>query len=180
MNMADGQQVGFRPYAPSDFEAVADLWTRVNRELAPAGMEALFEQYIATTIEGELSRLLDIFSPERRNAFWVVEPTDGSQLLVGTFGIESHSIETTELRRMYIDAAWRGRGLAQRMLGTAEHTARALGFSRMIVSTADVQRAAFRFYTKSGFKRIRSEVADAMTVKQAGGGLLRHYFEKGL
>ena len=28
---------------------------------------------------------------------------------------------------MYINATWRGRGLAQRMLGTAEETARALG-----------------------------------------------------
>lgn len=178
--MADARQVGMRPYAYSDFEAVADLWTRVNRELAPAGMEALFEQYIATAIEDELARLLDIFSSARRNAFWVVEPADCSQLIIGTFGIESHSIETTELRRMYIDAAWRGQGLAQRMLGTAEDMARAHGFSRMIVSTADVQRAAFRFYTKSGFKRVRSVVADSMTVKQAGGGLLRHYFEKGI
>jgi hypothetical protein len=54
--MANKHDVGFRPYATSDFEAVADLWTRVNRELAPAGMEALFEEYIATTIEGELAR----------------------------------------------------------------------------------------------------------------------------
>ena len=27
---------------PPDFEAVAALWTRVNRELTPAGMEAQF------------------------------------------------------------------------------------------------------------------------------------------
>jgi hypothetical protein len=33
-------------------------------------------------------------------------------------------------------------------------------------------------YAKSGFKRVRSEIAEAMTLKQAGGGLLRHYFEK--
>ena len=181
-NRADRAErsVDIRPYAATDFEAVADLWTRVNRELAPAGMETLFEQYIATTIEGELWRLLDIFSPARRNAFWVVELPDGSRRIVGTFGIESHSSDTTELRRMYIDAGWRGYGLAQRMLRTAEATARQLGFSRMIVSTADIQRAAFRFYTKSGFKRVRSEIAQAMTVKQAGGGLLRHYFEKAL
>ena len=38
--MADTHDVGFRPYLASDFEAVAALWTRVNRELAPAGMEA--------------------------------------------------------------------------------------------------------------------------------------------
>ena len=56
--MADKHNVDLRPYMVTDFEAVADLWTRVNRELAPAGMEALFERYIATTIEGELSRLL--------------------------------------------------------------------------------------------------------------------------
>jgi GNAT superfamily N-acetyltransferase len=177
--MADTHDAGFRPYLASDFEAVAALWTRVNRELAPAGMEALFEQYIATTIEAELSRLLDIFSLARRNAFWVVESTtDGSRWIVGTFGIECHNSHTTELRRMYIDAGWRGRGLAQRMLRTSEEMAHELGFSRMIVSTADVQRAALRFYTKSGFKRVRSEIAGAMTVKQAGGGLLRHYFEK--
>ena len=179
-DMPNTHDVVFRSYALSDFEAVAALWTRVNRELAPAGMEARFEQYIATTIEGELSHLLEIFSLARRNAFWVVQPTDGSRRIAGTFGIECHDSETTELRRMYIDAEWRGRGLAQRMLHAAEDKARELGFSRMIVSTADIQRAAFRFYTKSGFERIRSEVAETMTVKQAGGGLLRHYFEKPL
>ena len=110
----------------------------------------------------------------------MVELADESRRIVGTFGIECHSSDTTELRRMYIDASRRGCGLAARMLRKAEAAARELGFSRMIVSTADIQRAAVRFYTKSGFQRVRSEIAEAMTVKQAGGGLLRHYFEKAL
>jgi GNAT superfamily N-acetyltransferase len=179
-NGAGEPKVAFRPYAAPDFEAVAALWSRVNRELAPAGMEALFEQYIATAIGGELSYLLDVFSRARRNAFWVAALANDSRQIVATFGIEAHSDDTTELRRMYIDEDWRGRGLAQRMLRTAEAAARELGFSRMIVSTADIQSAAFRFYTKSGFKRIRSEIAEDMTTKQAGGGLLRHHFEKAL
>jgi GNAT superfamily N-acetyltransferase len=174
------RDVEFRPYVRSDFAAVADLWTRVNRELAPAGMEDLFEQYIASTIEGELSSLLEIFSEARRNAFRVVELADRSHRIVGSFGIECHDNDTTELRRMYIDAGWRGRGLAQRMLHAAEAMARQRGFTRMVVSTADIQRAAFRFYIKSRFKRVRSEIAETMTIKQAGGGLLRHYFEKDL
>jgi len=174
------RDIEFRPYVLSDFAAVADLWTRVNRELAPAGMEDLFEQYIATTIQRELSGLIEIFSEARRNAFRVVELADGSRRIVGSFGIECQDNDTTELRRMYIDAGWRGRGLAQRMLRAAEAVARQHGFSRMIVSTADIQRAAFRFYAKSGFRRVRSEIAETMTVKQAGGGLLRHYFEKDL
>jgi hypothetical protein len=36
--MAGTHDAGFRPYLASDFEAVAALWTRVNRELAPAGL----------------------------------------------------------------------------------------------------------------------------------------------
>jgi GNAT superfamily N-acetyltransferase len=78
---------------------------------------------------------------------------------------------------MYLDRGYRGLGIAQRMLDCAAE-ARALGFTRMMVSTAQIQKAADRFYRKSGFRRIRTEVADQMTAKQAGGGLTRFYFEK--
>jgi GNAT superfamily N-acetyltransferase len=169
--------VTFRRYQAADYDSVASLWTRINRELAPAGMEELFEQYIAMTIEGELRRLLDIFSDAKRNAFWVV---DGPNKIVGSFGIESRSASETELRRMYLDEDYRGLGIAQRMLDYAQTTARALGFTKMIVSTAQIQRAADRFYRKNGFRQTRTEVADVMTAKQAGGGLTRFHFEKAL
>jgi GNAT superfamily N-acetyltransferase len=167
----------FRRYQAADYDSVASLWTRINRELAPSGMEELFEQYIAMTIEGELKRLLEVFSEARRNAFWVVESRNE---IVGSFGIESRGDNATDLRRMYLDAGHRGSGIAQRMLDCAQTEARARGFTRMIVSTAQIQKAADRFYRKSGFRQIRTEVAEAMTTKQAGGGLTRFYFEKTL
>ncbi len=167
--------VSFRRYQATDYGSVASLWTRINRELAPAGMEELFEQYIATIIDGELKQLLDVFSEARRNAFWVVESEDQ---IVGSFGIESRSADETELRRMYLDESCRGSGLAKRMLDFALAEARARGFARMILSTAEIQKAADRFYRKSGFRLIRTEVADNMTAKQAGGGLTRFHFEK--
>jgi GNAT superfamily N-acetyltransferase len=167
--------VTFRKYQAADFDSVAALWTRVNRELAPAGMEKLFEQYIAMTIDGELKQLLEVFSEAKRNDFWVVE---GRNRIVGSFGIESRSISDTELRRMYLDEGYRGLGIALRMLECAQTRARALGFTKMIVSTAQIQRAADRFYRKNGFQQIRMEVADVMTAKQAGGGLTRFHFEK--
>jgi hypothetical protein len=34
-----------------DYSSVSSLWTRINQELAPVGMEKLFEQYIAMKIE---------------------------------------------------------------------------------------------------------------------------------
>jgi GNAT superfamily N-acetyltransferase len=167
----------FRRYQAADHDPIASLWTRVNRELAPVGMEKIFEQYIAMAIDGELKQLPEIFSDAKRNAFWVVEGANG---IVGSFGIESRSDNETELRRMYLDKRYRGLGIAPRMLDCAQTEARALGFTRMIVSTAQIQKAADRFYRRSGFRQIRTEVAEAMTTKQAGGGLTRFHFEKAL
>lgn len=165
----------FRRYQVTDYSSVASLWTRINRELAPVGMEKLFEQYIAMTIDGELKQLIEVFSEKKRNAFWVVASPNE---IVGSFGIESRGVSDTELRRMYLDKAYRGLGVAQRMLDCAEAEARSLGFTKMIVSTAQIQKAADRFYRKSGFQQIRTEVAETMTAKQAGGGLTRFHFEK--
>ena len=171
------RSINFRKYRTADFDPVAALWTRINRELAPAGMEELFERYIAMTLDDELARLPEVFSEAKRNHFWVVE--DHTKI-VGSFGIESRSASDTELRRMYLDGDYRGLGIAQRMLDCAEAKARQLGFTKMLVSTAQIQKAADRFYRKNGFRLIRTEVADIMTAKQAGGGFTRFHFEKAL
>jgi GNAT superfamily N-acetyltransferase len=169
--------VTFRRYQVADYESVASLRTRINRELAPVGMEKLFEQYIAMTIDRELKQLLEVFSEPKRNSFWVVE---GPSQIVGSFGIESRGVNDTELRRMYLDKGYRALGIAQRMLECAQTRARALGFTKMIVNTAQIQKAADRFYRKNGFEQVRTEVAEIMTEKQAGGGLTRFHFEKAL
>jgi GNAT superfamily N-acetyltransferase len=122
-----------------------------------------------------MSHLRDVFSETRRNAFWVVESDD---MIIGMFGIESRSNESTELRRRYLDRRHCGRGVAQCMLQYAETRARELGFARLILSTAEVQKAAIAFYRKSGYRLVRSERADAMSAKTVGGGLTRFYFEK--
>src|SRR6267154_3589799 len=167
--------VTFCRYRATDYGPVASLWTRINRQLAPPGMEELFERYIAMTIDGELKQLAEVFSEAKRNAFWVVESANG---IVGSFGIESRGVNDTELRRMYLDESYRGSGIAQRMLDYAQAQARALGFTKMILSTAQIQRAAERFYRKSGFLEIETQVAETMTTKQVGGGLTRFHFEK--
>jgi GNAT superfamily N-acetyltransferase len=140
--------VTFRRYQAADYSSVASLWTRINRELAPVGMEKLYEQYIAMTIDGELKQLLEVFSAAKRSAFWVVESANE---IVGSFGIESRSVEDVELRRMYLDEGYRGLGIAQRMLDCAQAEARALGFAKMIVSTAQIQKAADRFIERADF-----------------------------
>jgi len=106
-----------RAYENADYAQVVDLFIRINRELAPPDMREQFELYIQTSIDGEMSRLLDIFSETKRSAFWVVERGDQ---IIGMFGIESRSDDSTELRRMYLDRRHRGRGIAERMLQCAK------------------------------------------------------------
>ena len=166
-----------RAYQEADYDEVAELWALINSELAPADMRELFEQYIAAAINGELRCLERVFSEAKRSAFWVVEA--GKQI-IGTFGIESRSSDTTELRRMYLDRFHRSRGIAQRMLECAELRAREFGFSKMILSTAEIQKAAIAFYAKSEFHLVGTEVAAMMSTKAVGGGLTRFHFEKHL
>jgi putative acetyltransferase len=174
---ASGAPIAIRVYDLADYEDVVALFVRINRELAPDHMREQFEQYIATGIDGELKQLPDIFSAARRNAFWVVETDDR---IVGMFGIEASGADRTELRRMYLDKPYRGRGIAQRMLACAEARARELGFAKMVLSTAEVQAAAIAFYRKSGYRLVRSERADTVSTKTVGGGLTRFHFEKEL
>ena len=161
----------------ADYDHVVALFIRTNRELAPGHMRDQFEQYIATVIDGELKQLPDIFSAARRNAFWVVE-ADGQ--IVGMFGIEACNADRTELRRMYLDKPYRGRGIAQRMLACAEARAREFDFTIIVLSTAEVQNAAIAFYRKSGYRLVRTELAYTMSTKAVGGGLTRFHFEKEL
>jgi GNAT superfamily N-acetyltransferase len=164
-----------RAYEDADRAGVIDLFIRINRELAPPEMRERFEQYIQTSIDGEMSRLREVFSEAKRKAFWVVETGDE---IIGMLGIESRSNECAELRRMYLDRRHRGRGIAQRMLECAETRARELGFAKLILSTAEVQEAAIAFYRKSGYSLVRTERADTMSTKTVGGGLTRFHFEK--
>jgi GNAT superfamily N-acetyltransferase len=166
-----------RSYENADSGQIVALFCRINRELAPAHMRELFEEYIATAIGGELGELQSVFSEAKRNAFWVVEI--GGQI-VGMFGLESRSEDSTELRRMYLDRPHRGSGIAQRMLQCAETRARDLGFSKLILSTAEIQQAAIAFYHKSGYQLVRTELAGTMSTKTVGGGLTRFHFEKTL
>ena len=81
---ASEQPAIIRAYEDADHAQAVDLFVRINRELAPPGMRERFEQYIQaqTSIDGELSRLRDVFSETRRNAFWVVE--SGDEIIVAS------------------------------------------------------------------------------------------------
>jgi putative acetyltransferase len=165
-----------RRYADADQAAARDLFIAVNRELAPPALREEFESYVAVSLKTEIGRLADYYA-EKNGAFFVAY--DGDRL-AGTFGLENLGTPSAELRRMYVDAAYRRRGLARTMLDYAERTCREAGTAVLTLSTSELQQAALAFYRKSGYRLAREETGAAQSNKTIGGGIRRYHFEKKL
>lgn len=61
---------------------------------------------------------------------------------------------TVELKRMYVVAGWRQRGLARVMLAAVEADARAAGAASVILETGAKQPEAIALYLSSGYREI--------------------------
>jgi putative acetyltransferase len=164
-----------RHYADADHPAVRDLFIRINRELAPPELRQAFERYLEVSLRDEIDRLADYYT-ERQGSFWVAH--DGSQF-AGMFGLEGVGSVAAELRRMYVDPAYRKRGLARIMLEYAERTCREAGTSLLTLSTSELQQAALAFYRNSGYRLVREETGATQSNKTVGG-IRRYHFEKEL
>jgi putative acetyltransferase len=87
---------------------------------------------------------------------WVVE--DGGGGIVGTCGVwpDPADPRRCELRKMYLLAGLRGRGVGRKLLDTALDHARREGFTRMELETAEAMDEARRLYRGVGFEEIES------------------------
>lgn len=168
--------LAIRRYAEADHAAVHDLFIRINRELAPPAMRDAFETYMAVSLRDEIDPLAAYYV-EKNGAFFVAFD---SEKLAGMFGLERLGAPSAELRRMYVDTAYRRRGLAREMLEFAERTCREAGTAVLTLSTSELQQAALAFYRASGYRLLREETGATQSNKTVGGGIRRYHFEKKL
>lgn len=61
---------------------------------------------------------------------------------------------TAEIKRMYVVPAFRGHGIARRVLQELERHARALGARQLVLETGDRQPEAIAVYRRAGFQKI--------------------------
>lgn len=59
-----------------------------------------------------------------------------------------------EVKRMYVDPASRGSGVARALLRALEETARSRGAVRLVLETGTLQPDAVRFYSREGYEAI--------------------------
>ncbi|MFU8841572.1 MAG: putative glycolipid-binding domain-containing protein [Nitriliruptoraceae bacterium] len=87
----------------------------------------------------------------RRGGRWWVLETDDE--VVGSIGTGAPQADgTLELKRCYLDARWRGRGLATRLIRRVEEHAAALGVARIVLWSDTRFTAAHHRYQQLGYE----------------------------
>ena len=87
----------------------------------------------------------------RASGFWLAWV--GSEIAACIALREMNKDEAAEIKRMYVREAYRGLGIAQRLLVEAESFARDVGYRRIFLDTTDEMRAAARLYERNGYQR---------------------------
>lgn len=142
--------------------ATADLLVRAAtvrlREVAsddPAAREAT-RRYFAE-LDERFPGGFDPGGPDRPEpgATYVVATSDGAPVAHGGIRpLPAAGEGTAEIKRMWVDGAWRGAGLGARMLRHLEDLARAQGCTRVVLDTNGALLEAIAMYERSGYDRI--------------------------
>jgi GNAT superfamily N-acetyltransferase len=86
----------------------------------------------------------------RARGFWLAWVASS---LAGSIALrELFPGDAAEIKRMYVREAYRGQGIAQRLLREAESFARESGYRRIVLDSADSMRAARRLYERNGYE----------------------------
>jgi GNAT superfamily N-acetyltransferase len=84
--------------------------------------------------------------------FVVVRAEDGS--VAGCGGVVHLDEATSEIKRMWIDPGWRGRGVARRLLAHLEGLVAADGRRRVLLDTNGTLVEAIALYGRAGYRSI--------------------------
>jgi GNAT superfamily N-acetyltransferase len=84
---------------------------------------------------------------------------------VGGVGLRAMGPDTGEVRRLWVDPAWRGRGVGRALMAALELAAADLGHMRLQLATGDRQPEAVALYEATGWARVDVEVCGIRFVK---------------
>jgi len=103
------------------------------------------------------------------DGLWLVAYLDGRP--AGCGGVQRVGEEKAEIRRVYLDAGARGRGLGRMLMTELEDHSRRLGYARVRLTTGDRQPEALGLFRSLGYDAVEPFSAGVFT---------RHWLEKPL
>jgi putative acetyltransferase len=122
----------------ADFGLVRELFTEYARLVDEPCCFAGFEQELAALAERYAVLLL----------------AEADAVAIGCVGVRSVDPRTAEMKRLYVRAAHRGRGIGRRLAETAIAVARSRGFERMVLDSLPKMHEALALYRSLDFREI--------------------------
>ncbi len=136
-----------RPWSKADQQGVVALISGIQRG-----------EFGLSITPQDQPDLMDIDGFYRPGAgeFWVAEAAGFERTVVGCIALLDIGNSQAALRKMFVDADWRGaeKGVAKALLSTLLEHARSSGVAEIFLGTTTRFLAAHRFYEKHGFARI--------------------------
>ncbi len=164
-----------RPYRPEDQNAVKAIFIDWNRHIAGTENSEAHEDYIQRVLDGEILHIKEFYQNIPGSGFWVA---DLAGAVVGMAGIERLNSLEAEVRRMYVDANYRRRGIGIRLLSHVEDFCIENNYQRILLSTSELQEAALALYRAQGYMLVSEEVSKAQTMRVIRSGVKRFHFVK--
>jgi ribosomal protein S18 acetylase RimI-like enzyme len=88
------------------------------------------------------------------NAFWFAQSGGDVAGCVALRALPEVGAAACEVKRLYVRAAYRGRGIANALMEAVESFARDAGYESIYLDTFEALTAAVRFYERRGYERI--------------------------
>ena len=101
-------------------------------------------------MRADAERLPGPYVPPRGGLWLAVHHDTG----VGCVALRPLDDDTAEVKRMYVDEAWRGRGVGRALMETLVIGARERGYRTLRLGTLDDMKVAQRLYESLGFRSI--------------------------
>ena len=101
---------------------------------------------------GELGLTAAMFEPPV--GVFLIARIESETEPVGGVGLRTVAAGTGEVRRLWVDPAWRGRGIGRDLMTSLEGAARELGLSALQLGTGDRQPEAVSLYQGMGWGRV--------------------------
>ena len=124
-------------------------WTNGN-DPAFQRFYAVTEAYYSRIVGGEEKRRAFVLC----NASWEIPDAVIAYCedqAVGCAGLKRYSETDAELKRLWVEPAFRGRHIAARLMDQIEEKARQTGFRRLILQTRPLMADAVALYEKRGY-----------------------------
>lgn len=143
--------IQIKRFEPDDQQGVIDVIVPIQRE----------EFGVAITAEDQPDlKAIPDFYQSGTGDFWVAK---AGEQVIGTIGLKDIGSGQAALRKMFVDAEYRGRefGVAIQLLHRLIEDARHRGVKDIFLGTTDKFLAAHRFYEKHGFTEVAKETLPA-------------------